>query len=175
VAEVPKLRSLAERYADEASVHAVAAASMSIVAPPLGFTRDRVFEGNGEQVYEAVGKEGKLLWNASGAVAEFEEAGQSTQNRLRIRPTENSVWSASDGSMAVTELERSAPALDGTDAPWTLLKITKSSGQGVLEHEGYHQCVYTHAGLAPARTQAKRGEIARVRYFAQCRLWAPLQ
>jgi len=175
VEEVPKLRPLAERYANEASVHAAAAASMSIVAPPLGFTRDRVFEGNGEQVYEAVADGGKLLWNARGAAAEFEEAGQSTQNRLSIRLTKDSVWSASDGSTAVTELERSAPAPDGTDAPWTLLKITKSSGRGLLEHEGYVQCVYTHAGLAPAKAPAKRGEIARVRYFAQCRLWSPLQ
>jgi len=141
--------------------------------------RTLVLEGDGFQIYQA--KEsptlrGKLIWNLKESNADLHEVSSSAgmkerarkrSSPMKVRLSEGAVWSTSDGSTAIGEIEKTTPSPETISAPWVLFKVTKSSGQGILSGQSYIQRVYTHAGRAPAVQPKRSGEITRVPYRAQ--------
>jgi outer membrane protein assembly factor BamB len=171
--QLAQRRPLRDRYPNEASLRVLPALSSSMVAPPPGHIKMLALEGNGLQIYEANESDGKLIWNSKGSTADLTEvrqAGAEKENGsgpVRVRLSLGPLWSSSDSSTIRAELQKRAPAPESTDAPWVLFKVVKSSGQGILSNQSYIQCVYTHAGHAPATPPKGRGEIAKVPYYGQ--------
>jgi hypothetical protein len=162
-------------YPNEASVRAWPALAFAQLAPPAGSKRTLVLEGNGLQMYQATASStarGKLIWYLKESTADLLQARSPARVKenpppIHVRLSQGTVWSASDGSMATGELQSTALAPETTDKPWALFKVIKSSDRGILSQQRYIQCVYTHAGRAPATPPKRRGEITRVPYHAQ--------
>jgi len=175
------VKPLHERYPNGASIRAFPAAAMMQLAPPDGSVETMVLEGDGLQIYEAAAsatESRKLSWQLKGSEADLIEvrrAGRINHDSaepIRVRLTEGWVWSAVDGTMIIGKLEKSAPAPESEDAPWTLFKVVKSNGHGILSGHSYVQIVHTHAGQAPVPTR-RAGTIARVPFHAEYRFYRP--
>jgi hypothetical protein len=160
-------------YPNEASVRAWPALAFGQLAPPAGSKRTLVLEGSGLQMYQASSTaDRKLIWSLKETTADLLQAGSPASAKenpppIHVRISQGTVWSASDGSTAIGELQKTALAPELTDTPWALFKVIKSSDRGILSQQRYIQCVYTHAGRAPATSPKRRGEITRVPYHAQ--------
>ena len=135
------------------------------------------FEGEGVQTYEArpnPEERGKFVWwpkESTADLVEIDAASDKTNRPIpKIRLSEGSVWSASDGSSAVGQIEKTALAPETNSAAWVLFKVIKKSNQGAVSKLSYIQRVHTHAGTPPATPPERMGQIARVPYYAQYRL-----
>ena len=60
-----------------------------------------------------------------------------------------------------------AAAPSAANAPWMLFRTTSNGGAGILNGISYVQCVYTHAGQAPAARPQRSGQVSEVPYVAQ--------
>jgi hypothetical protein len=173
------VKPLSVRFPNEAAVNGWPRNALRSIATPLGKKKDMVFTGEGVKVYEAgetPGEKAGLSWQLRDSIADLQEVrfhqprGEATPP-IRIHIFAGGAWTASDGSKAVAQVERTAPspvqAGNDKDAPWTLFRIVGSSRAGILSEQGYAQSVYTSGGAPPARTPTRRGEIARVPYRSQ--------
>jgi hypothetical protein len=167
---------LSHIFPNEATINAWPNLALRSIAPPLGQKRGLSLTGAGVEIYQGAPdpkQQGKLTWQLKSSTAELEQAGFSPPTRkaqpppLRAQLFPNLVLSASDGSTATLRIERTTAAPIRTDAPWVLLKVTKSSGKGALTGLSFIQCVYTVGGAPPSKMPKRRGEIADVPYQAQ--------
>jgi hypothetical protein len=150
-------------------------ASILNTLTPAGHAKTIAFEASGEQIYESIGdagRRGALIWQPRDNTAELTEipADESPVSRPPLKVhLRGSTWSASDGSTVSTELIRTGPTPGGSGLDWALFKITRSTGQGVLNEQSYIQRVHTHGGQPPETVPRKSGETARVPY--ECQYW----
>jgi hypothetical protein len=174
-AQATTAKPLRNLFPNEARVWGSMSIALKALAPPRGHSKNLILEGNGVQTYEA--KEdptarNKLVWQLRGSTADLLEVTSPVSVKempppIRVRLSEGFEWSASDGSTLHAEVQTTTPAPVGTDADWILFKVTKSSGQGILNKQSFLQCVYTDGGHAPAGLPRRRGEVTRVPYSAQ--------
>jgi outer membrane protein assembly factor BamB len=165
---------LGKRYRDEASVLTLPRIVLSLLAPPRGVVKGAVLEGDGERIYEAkeTGAEGGgLVWELRGSSARLlvvrpsEPGGEREQTHVQLSP--DGTWSASDGSNALSVVEKTVPALETADAPWLLFRVSRAEGRGILGSVSYIQCISTRGGAPPRKRPLRRGATTRVRYHAR--------
>jgi hypothetical protein len=175
-----RLPSLGIRFDDEASVRGRAALNLKLLAPPSGLVQDLVMEGDGVNVYVAApdtSAQGKILWvlkESSGTcmdVSRQRPANENASTATVIRLEAGNKWSASDGSALIAKLQGGMPAPEHNDADWMSFQVTKTSPGGILAQEKFIQCVFTHAGHAPAEPPRSKGAVARVKFHAEYRFF----
>jgi hypothetical protein len=149
--------------------------ALQSLSPPGGVQRVLAVEGNGTQSYVAVEKQGRLVWTLKETTADLLELGPDGEVKperpARVRLGPGAVFTADDNSRIVGQLQKTVPAPSAANAPWTLFRTTASSGAGILSGVSYVQCVYTHAGQAPAAQPQRNGQISNVPYVAQYRFY----
>jgi Protein of unknown function (DUF3455) len=125
-----------------------------------------------------VKSEGQLRWKLQDSIAELQQVrigdateGKSQASLVRIKVEVGMKWVASDGSAGVTEVEKTNPAPEASDAPWLLFHVVSSSGAGSMSRHRYIACTYTNGGAPPTATPRSRGETVRVPYRAQYRMY----
>jgi hypothetical protein len=175
--ELIRSHPMRERFANNASMRTLPVFCFRMVAPPAGHSRKAILEGNGQQIYVAEQIKEKLVWRAKDTTADLSEVAVSEEGGknsmpLHVRLSEGLVWTASDGSMLQSEVQKEVVAPGTSDNTWALFKITKHVGRGVLDKCDFISRVYTHAGLAPAAPPRKIGEVAKVPYHAQFWLYS---
>jgi hypothetical protein len=171
--ELTRRNPLRKFFIDEAAVWIEPARAKQAVSPPEGSRKRLVLEGNGVQTYIATTSEkekGKLVWTPKETTANLVEVGpegSAKQDPVRVRLSAGPVWTASDRSRIIGRIEKTVPSPASINAPWALYRVVRTEGQGILAEQTYVQCVYTHAGGAPAAPPKKLGDVAPVRYYAQ--------
>jgi hypothetical protein len=110
----------------------------------------RVYEGNGSRSFAA--REG--MWTLRAESSESADIGTRRAHGMYVGTWPETLqfeapdrWLASDGSSASTELEATRDAPRKTDAPWRLLRISRSEGKGILTDATYIAIANTHGGL----------------------------
>jgi outer membrane protein assembly factor BamB len=180
-APMSMVQPLHNNFPNEAAARASTALAWRQVAPPQEEVTSLVLEGEGLEIYEAkedTAARGKFMWNLKESTADLvvvrsARANQKTpKETVHVQLSQGSTWSASDGSIIVGEIQKTAPAPESADASWVRFKVVKSSGQGILSRQNYILRVHTHAGKVPAIPPKGRGEVARVPNFAQYWLYA---
>jgi hypothetical protein len=85
-----------------------------------------------------------------------------------IRHFAGPTWQAPDGSVVVGEVIARDPGPDSTAIPWLLLRVTSSSGHGLLTGTQRIQRLHTVGGKPPSTgcNSGEAGREARVRYSA---------
>jgi outer membrane protein assembly factor BamB len=173
--ELGQRNPLGKYYVDESAVRAERVRAQQAVAPPSRGRPGLVLEGNGFQVYAATAPGGgrggpKPVWTLRETTADLAEVGPDglpKKEGARVRLAPGPVWTASDGSALAGRVEKSTPAPAQASTPWALYKVVRHGGHGVLGEQSYVQCLYTHAGRAPAAPPRRAGDVARVPYMAQ--------
>ena len=164
-----------ERYINEASIWALPTRALQSVSPPRRVQRVLAVEGNGTQSYVAVEKQGRLVWTLKETTADLLELGPDgevkPERSARVRLGAGAVFTADDNSRIVGRLQKTVPAPSAANVPWTLFRTTASSVAGILNGVSYVQCVYTHAGQAPAARPQRSGQVSHVPYVAQYRFY----
>jgi outer membrane protein assembly factor BamB len=174
-ADLGRRNPLDKYYVDEAAVGAERTRAQQAVAPPGERRPGLVLEGNGVQVYAATAPGGgrggrKPVWTLRETTADLAEVGPDglpKKEGVRVRLAAGPVWTASDGSALAARVVTSTPAPAKASTPWALYKVVRHDGHGVLAEQSYVQCLYTHAGRAPAAPPRRTGDVARVPYMAQ--------
>lgn len=171
---------LAKRFQSEGTFAALPKMTLRMIAPPAEARQDLVLSGEGVLLYDAAGnpeERGRLQWRLKDSTAELTEfratdkAGAQAKALLRIQIAPGMKWSASDGSSAIAQMEKSASAPEKKDAAWTLYRLMKGAGQGALSTHQFAQLVYTDGGAPPEAPPQRRGEAARVKFRAQAWLY----
>ena len=132
-------------------------------------------EGNGIRTYYAAGNRGELKWMLKETTADLvtlKEPGQRSANDapVHVRLDPGWVWSA-DGNRIVGRVEKTTPAPEHRDIPWTLFRIASPADSGALRGVRYIQWISTHAGRPPDRLPARAGEVLRVPFYARYGLY----
>jgi len=171
--ELTRRNPLSKFFINEAAVWIEPARAKRDVSPPEESRKSFVLEGNGVQIYTATAskkKKDKLVWTLKETTADLREIGpegSAKQDSVRVRLSAGSVWTASDGSRIVGRTEKTTLSPASINAPWALYRVMRREGQGILAEQTYVQCVYTHAGGAPAAPPKKLGDVSPIRYYAQ--------
>jgi hypothetical protein len=150
--------------------------ALASVTPPDVSAPVMMLRAAGERTYAAMaGRSGSraLTWTLKDTTADL-TAIQSTptgskperQQPASIRLA-GSTWSASDGSLMVGEIDRTAPAPALRDMGWALFRAVEKRGNGVLANIAYVQQVYTHAGQPPSDPPATANQVVRVKFLAE--------
>lgn len=171
---------LSKRFPSESAVSVYFKSAIRKVTPKQDVAQDLLLNGQGFLVYgaEQDSKEGgRLKWELRDNTAELEEVRVPGAKEgkdallMRIRLEAGTKWVASDGSVGVTEMEKTIPAPETSDAAWLLLRVVKSNGKGLMSHHRYIARTYTDGGAPPNAPPKRRDETFRVAYRAQYRMY----
>jgi outer membrane protein assembly factor BamB len=175
--ELTRQNPLNKFFENEAAVWIEPERAKRAVSPPPGSQKSYVFEGNGVQLYTARASEretDKLIWAFKETTADLVEVGPEgnpKQDGVRVQLSAGLIWTASDGSGIVGQIDKTTPSPASINAPWVLYRVVGGEGRGIMTDQTYVQCVYTHAGGTPAAPPKKLGETASVPYYAQYWFW----
>ena len=117
--------------------------------------------GRGEQIYSCTNVQGRYEWKLKAPRADLYDTNGAYLGKHFAGPT----WELSDGSSIVGEAVARAAAPSADDIPWLLLKVTKSSGKGLLANAKAVQRLSTEGGVAPEQP-CTVGQELRIPYRA---------
>jgi hypothetical protein len=128
IEEIGHPKPMSKIFPNGAAMRAFSAQALQQLAPPDGQLKTLVFEGQGTEIYEAepsADTKDKLAWRLRGSTADLVEIKTDFPEKentpaARVRLSQGFVWSASDGSSMVGQIEKIALAPESTDAPWVL-------------------------------------------------------
>lgn len=157
---------------DAVEMFAIPVNTTRALIPPSSFSRSRIVEGDGTVTFSSVTTPNHpSKWVVKSTRITLHNISTSVQGvpersvTLSILP--NGTWTASDGSVARTVVDKQYSAPMPNDGAWGRFRVIHASGNGFLSDLHYIDCLFTEGGALPSTPPHQVGQVLSQPFHAQ--------